>query len=85
MRRSRNSHEVLCVTATRQGVSYIILHTTAVNNAIAQTQQLSEYSLLPWCMQTLFIEMNQALLVSMDEEFILQEIVAPLINSHDDC
>jgi hypothetical protein len=49
---------------------------------VSEAQQLGKYPLLPRRMQSLFIEMDQALLVSVDEKLVRQQIMMPLINCH---
>jgi hypothetical protein len=39
---------------------------------VSEAQQLGKYLLLPRPMQSLFVEIDQTLLVNVDEELILQ-------------
>jgi hypothetical protein len=82
MCRSQNSHEVLQVATAGKSVSHSISISLAIDDMVSEAQQLGKYPLLPRPMQSLFIEMDQALLVSVDEEHILQQIMTPQINCH---
>lgn len=82
MRWRGNGQEFFGVTATRQSIGHAVLNSTAIEYFVAKTQKLSEYPLLPQGVQSLLIEVYEAFLIRVDEEFILQQIMAPLIDGH---
>lgn len=52
-----------------------------VDNPILQPKELCEYLLLPHGIQTLFIEMNQTLLICINDEFSELQVWSPLFDS----
>lgn len=71
--------------ASRESVGRGVGGSGPVADLVAHPKQFSECLLLPGCGQVLIVKVNQAALVSSDEELGVVKIGSPLLHGHQDC
>jgi hypothetical protein len=69
---------------TGKSIRSTILNTFAVHNVVLEAHEFGK-DLLPWRVETLLSELDQAAMIRDNLEFSMLKITSPLLQGHENC